>query len=248
MQYSQLHNNQNLVELVNEQKIYLKKFQSSDIEELIKFIQSEHNIYIYIYIGVGIENRDMIMATGGGAFKYNSILKERLKMEVHKIDEMKSLIVGMNFVVENVEDSSFMYSVEEGHQYDTQFSQEYPHLLVNIGSGVSMLRIEASNEYKRVAGTMIGGGTLLGLSRMLIGETDFNKIHELSKNGDHSKVDMLIEDIYGENIAQSMALPQGTVASSFGKAAVHAKIVERRDQLGTMHTVDSDLSFTYSYT
>lgn len=74
---------------------------------------------------------------------------------------------------------------------------EFPKLLVSIGSGVSMIKVNNFNSYERVCGTMIGGGTLLGLSNLLTGVKDFDSIIELSKKGDHSKVDMLIKDIYG---------------------------------------------------
>ena len=46
---------------------------------------------------------------------------------------------------------------------------------------------------------MIGGGTLLGLSNLLTGINDFDKILEMSKRGDNSQVDLLVKDIYGNN-------------------------------------------------
>lgn len=34
----------------------------------------------------------------------------------------------------------------------------YPFLLVNIGSGVSILKFEEPNKYTRITGTSLGGG------------------------------------------------------------------------------------------
>jgi hypothetical protein len=34
----------------------------------------------------------------------------------------------------------------------------YPFLLVNIGSGVSIVQVNGENDYKRVSGTSLGGG------------------------------------------------------------------------------------------
>lgn len=51
-------------------------------------------------------------------------------------------------------------------------------------------------DYARVTGTMIGGATLLGLARLLIGVTDFDSIVELSKKGQVENVDLMIKDIY----------------------------------------------------
>ena len=52
-------------------------------------------------------------------------------------------------------------------------------------------------SYERVSGTMIGGGTLMGLSNLLTGEKDFDRIIELATKGDNRNVDMLVKDIYG---------------------------------------------------
>jgi pantothenate kinase len=57
--------------------------------------------------------------------------------------------------------------------------------------------VNAFESYERVAGTMIGGGTLIGLSNLLTGEKDFDKIIEMASRGSNSNVDMLIKDIYG---------------------------------------------------
>jgi type II pantothenate kinase len=70
-------------------------------------------------------------------------------------------------------------------------------ILVSIGSGVSIIKVNAFDSFERVAGTMIGGGTLIGLSNLLTGVRDFDKIIEMASRGDHTKVDMMVRDIYG---------------------------------------------------
>jgi len=54
--------------------------------------------------------------------------------------------------------------------------QSFPKLLVSIGSGVSIIKVDDYNKFERVSGTMIGGGTLLGLSNLLTGINDFDTI------------------------------------------------------------------------
>lgn len=39
--------------------------------------------------------------------------------------------------------------------------KEFPHISVNIGSGVSILRVDSGTSIKRVTGTLMGGGNLL---------------------------------------------------------------------------------------
>ena len=54
-------------------------------------------------------------------------------------------------------------------------------MLVSIGSGVSMLKVSScGDKFERVSGTMIGGGTLVGLSNLLTGVNDFDEIIRLS--------------------------------------------------------------------
>ena len=61
-----------------------------------------------------------------------------------------------------------------------------------------MIKVSHNGSYERVSGTMIGGGTLVGLSNLLTGINDFDEIIELSQKGDNSGVDMLVRDIYGD--------------------------------------------------
>ncbi len=64
----------------------------------------------------------------------------------------------------------------------------YPYLLVNIGSGVSMLKVEGDGQYERVSGSSLGGGTFWGLCRLLTKCRSFDEMLELSSRGDNSKV------------------------------------------------------------
>jgi pantothenate kinase len=65
---------------------------------------------------------------------------------------------------------------------------------------------------------MIGGGTLVGLSNLLTGVRDFDKIIEMASQGDHTKVDMMVRDIYGSN-SPFAELHGDLLASSFAKIA-----------------------------
>ncbi len=89
---------------------------------------------------------------------------------------------------------------------------------MSIGSGVSIIKITNFDSFERVAGTMIGGGTLIGLSNLLTGVKDFDKIINMASKGDHTKVDMMVRDIYGDNSPFS-ELPGDLLASSFAKVA-----------------------------
>ena len=98
-------------------------------------------------------------------------------------------------------------------------SSTYPYLVVTIGTGVSILRVDGPRQYERVSGSTIGGGTYLGLIRLLTDVEDFDDVMRLAERGDPSKVDMMVGDIYGENsdALEKLGLPSNLVASSFGK-------------------------------
>ena len=81
-----------------------------------------------------------------------------------------------------------------------------------------MIKVNNFSSFERVSGTMIGGGTLLGLSNLLTGVNDFDHILELSKKGDNAEIDMLVKDIYGNN-SPFEGLSGDIIASSFAKVA-----------------------------
>lgn len=105
-------------------------------------------------------------------------------------------------------------SISSKKSYD--FSQPYPFILVNVGSGVSVLAVRGPDNYKRISGTSLGGGTFLGLCSLLTGCNSFEEAIFLATKGDHTKVDKLVKDIYGGDYTR-FGLPGELVASSFGQ-------------------------------
>jgi type II pantothenate kinase len=75
--------------------------------------------------------------------------------------------------------------------------ESFPFLIVNIGSGVSILKVSDSGKFERVSGTSLGGGTYWGLCRLLTKCQTYEEVLDLAENGDAGKVDMLVRDIYG---------------------------------------------------
>ena len=73
----------------------------------------------------------------------------------------------------------------------------FPYLLVNIGSGVSILKITGPGQSQRVSGTSLGGGTYWGLCRLLTSCATYDDVLDIAENGDAGVVDMLVKDIYG---------------------------------------------------
>lgn len=172
-----------------------------------------------------------ICATGGGAYKFESDFRDLLEMDLLKFDELNSLIDGIHYIhYINPSKECFYYRDpfnDRGNfskeNYD--FSNPYPYLVVNIGSGVSILAVRSPTDYERVSGTSLGGGTFLGLCSLLTGCQTFDEALELADTGDSTNVDKLVRDIYGGDYSK-FNLPGDIVACSFGK--MNTK--ESRDQ------------------
>lgn len=99
------------------------------------------------------------------------------------------------------------------------YSSTYPYMLVTIGTGVSVLRVDGPRQHERISGSTIGGGTYWGLMRLLTDVESFDDAMKLAEMGDPSKVDMMVGDIYGKNsdALDKLGLTANVVASSFGK-------------------------------
>ncbi|KAI0068047.1 fumble [Artomyces pyxidatus] len=93
---------------------------------------------------------------------------------------------------------------------------QLPCLLVNIGSGVSVIKVDEDGTFERVSGTSLGGGTLWGLLTLLTPATSFDEMLAFSEQGDNASVDMLVGDIYGQDYSK-LGLKSTMIASSFGK-------------------------------
>lgn len=115
----------------------------------------------------------------------------------------------------------------------------YPYLLVNIGSGVSMIKVSGPKEFQRVGGTHLGGGTFWGILSLLTGARTFDDMLAMADRGDNSGVDMLVGDIYGMDYSK-IGLKSTAIASTFGKVFRLKNAAERDAEDGEGLSRDSD--------
>jgi len=192
-------------------RLHFHRFPTESINDFIAFVER-------IIDDADGKRISKIKATGGGAHKYFELLSDKLKVEVTREDEMGCLINGLNFLLQQVSYEVFTYHEGQPLQFeDVKTSRQmYPYMLVNIGSGVSILKVSGENQFERISGTSLGGGTLWGLLSLLTDCKDFDEMLKLSTTGDNKNVDMLVGDIYGTDYS-SVGLKASTIASSFGK-------------------------------
>lgn len=88
-------------------------------------------------------------------------------------------------------------------------------IVTSAGSGTAV--ISAGPEgFRHVTGSGVGGGTLVGLGRMLLGETNPRTLDALSSQGSASGLNLTIGEILGGAIG---SLPPETTAVNFGRVA-----------------------------
>ena len=68
-------------------------------------------------------------------------------------------------------------------------------VVVTMGTGTAFLWAEEDGSVRHLCGSGIGGGTLGGLCRKLVGMERFGQIKKLAEQGDLAQVDLTIRDI-----------------------------------------------------
>lgn len=102
-----------------------------------------------------------------------------------------------------------------GAKYESKLDRM---IVVSMGTGTSLVKCDGES-IKHIGGIGIGGGTLAGLSRIMLKTDDVKQITNLAKDGDVSKINLLIKDISAKPLP---GLPMSAVASLFSNAKTNA--------------------------
>lgn len=207
-------------------KLHFRDFQTGNFESevlpfMIRLIRKSMTTKDYPPI-------TYIMATGGGAHKFYKLMnstfkKHNLPMQIVKKDEMECLIKGLDWLITKIPNEIFTYDLKHDNikfltNPYTENDKIYPYLLVNIGSGVSMIKVTGPgpNGFERIGGSSLGGGTLWGLLLLLTDANDYNEMLEMAQRGNNENIDLLVGDIYGTSY-NKIGLKLNHIASSFAK-------------------------------
>lgn len=90
-------------------------------------------------------------------------------------------------------------------------------IVVSMGTGTAIMHAKRDGDRtvtKYLGGTGVGGGTLLGLSRRMIGVDNIEHLEQLCENGDLGNVDLRIKDMSSDHTFQ---INDEITASNFGK-------------------------------
>ncbi len=147
----------------------------------------------------GLGDADICL-TGGKS----GVLLSLLEKKVREMVEFEATHLGVQFLLKRM-----------GRNDDS-------YLLTNVGTGTSIHCVE-NNQQERVGGTGIGGGTLVGLSRLLTGVVDFEEMVALARLGSRDRIDLKVKHIYE---GKTPPISGELTASNFGN-----KIFEIADEL-----------------
>ena len=102
-----------------------------------------------------------------------------------------------------------------GAQYESKLNRM---IVVSMGTGTSLVEYD-NGKVKHLGGIGVGGGTLNGLSRLLLKTDDVMQIAALAMQGDIKHINLLIGDISAKPLP---GLPMDATASLFAAAQANA--------------------------
>ena len=146
---------------------------------------------------LGLSDIDKVLMTGVGA---SFIDKPIYSLDCKNVSEFESVGLG----------GLYLSGLDEA-------------VIVSMGTGTALIHAKRENgktTTKYLGGTGVGGGTLLGLSRKMIGVDTIEHLVELCEQGDLNNVDLRIKDISRDDTFQ---INGDITASNFGKLSDMAR-------------------------
>ena len=190
-----------------------------------------------VAIDFGLTNIDIVAMNGNGDDNLvHAMVPSRRRVDVHEVERALTAIDGRIADFERIcvtggqhrklpEDIHGVPIVKVGELDAIGFGglhlaqRAMPNLgealVVSAGSGTAMIAAR-QKEARHVTGSAVGGGTLLGLCRLLIGTSDPYEIDALAMNGDSNAVDLTLVEATGGAIGK---LPADANAVNFGRIA-----------------------------
>ncbi|HGH7183027.1 type II pantothenate kinase [Bacillus cereus] len=157
-----------------------------------------------------INGMKQICITGGKAKQLQQLLSESYK--VVELNEFEATLAGVRYILK-----------KEKHSINN-------FILTNIGTGTSIHYVY-NDQYIRAGGTGVGGGTIMGLSKLLTNIDQFEDVIPLTKIGSRKDLDITVGDIYGNILSP---IDTNLTASNFGKATNTNSNFSKSDIIATV--------------
>lgn len=93
-------------------------------------------------------------------------------------------------------------------------------LIVSMGTGTAIVHVMQNGSYEYIGGTGVGGGTLVGLSRLMLGAEGVAEIEAMAEGGNLDKIDLKIKHLVkGDALS---GLSRDLTASNFANISLGA--------------------------
>lgn len=161
-----------------------------------------------------VKATDPVASVYGGFGKFTA----QNGISLADIDRVMITGVGSAYISEDIygittQHVSEFVSTGRGGLYLTGIGEA---IIVSMGTGTALVHAKGKNiEY--LGGTGIGGGTLIGLSKKILGVQSVDIISQLAENGDLNRVDLRIGDITDRELSPTLLME--TTAANFGKVS-----------------------------
>ncbi len=139
--------------------------------------------------GLGLDDIEKVMITGVGS---SSITQPIYNLDCEATPEFRS--IGL------------------GGLYLSKFDDA---IIVSMGTGTALVHAVKGKEPVYLGGTGVGGGTLMGLSKKILGLDTITHIDDIAKSGNISNVDLKVGDLSKKNAGLSGEL----TAANFGRVS-----------------------------
>lgn len=90
-------------------------------------------------------------------------------------------------------------------------------IVVSLGTGTALVHAKRGQKTEYLGGTGVGGGTLVGLSKLLLKMDSVDHIAALAEEGDLDNIDLRVRDLARQSALSQM--PGEMTASNFGKVS-----------------------------
>ncbi len=151
---------------------------------------------------------------------------DRNGLSISDVEKILATGVGSSFLLRGIYGLPFesvpeFDSIGRGGRYLSEYDD---CLVVSMGTGTAIVHAKNGEPAKYLGGTGVGGGTMMGLSRLLLKSDNVAHIAELAEDGDLSKIDLRIKDITQPKTMTAM--PADMTAANFGNVS---DIAEKTD-------------------
>lgn len=164
-----------------------------------------------------VRANDPVTATYGAFGKFT----DENGLAISEIDKITMTGVGSSFVKHNLygldlERVPEFDSIGRGGLYLSGLDEA---IVVSMGTGTAIVHAKADGTTKYLGGTGVGGGSLVGLSKLLLRAETIEHIEEYASEGDLSMIDLRIKDITSKEDPGKASLADDLTAANFGNVS-----------------------------